>query len=487
MIEYGEWLPDLPVYANPGATEAQNCVPHGMSYKPLSSVSVFSGATTGRVYGATRAIAQGGDTHVFAGTGTTLEKLTADTTFDDVSIAAGYTEAADPSWSFAQWGEQVLATNYSNDVQTFTLGTSTKFADLGGSPPKAKYITRVGDFVVLGNINDSADGIVPYRVHWSGIGNEATWAVSAVTQADYQDLDSEYGHIQGIVGLDYGIVFQEKAITRMSYVGSPGIFRFDKIETGRGCYIPGSIANVGHRIFYLSEDGFYMFDRTESVPIGANKVDKTFFADLGDTYRLRMSSAVDPINKLVFWAYPSASSTGNLDKLIIYNWESQKWSNADLTSGQLTHMVSTQTLGYTIDTLDQVGTNIDNFTVSLDSRTWTGGAQVLSAFDASNQLNYFTGTAMAAVLETKEFDIQGKRSQINRIRPFIDGGTITAQMGTRESGGTISWSSAISPETDGSIPTRSNARFHRIRLNVSGGFTDAQGVDIEEQLQTGSR
>ena len=35
IIENGEWMPDQPDYANPGAITAKNCYPAQNSYKPL--------------------------------------------------------------------------------------------------------------------------------------------------------------------------------------------------------------------------------------------------------------------------------------------------------------------------------------------------------------------------------------------------------------------------------------------------------------------
>ena len=38
---------------------------------------------------------------------------------------------------------------------------------------------------------------------------------------------------------------------------------------------------------------------------------------------------------------------------------------------------------------------------------------------------------------------------------------------------------AVSNNTDGSVPLRSTARYHRLRVNVTGNFNTLSGVDIE--------
>ena len=107
----------------------------------------------------------------------------------------------------------------------------------------------------------------PYRARWSGIGDATSWAVSATTQADFQDI-MDMGSITGLVGGEYATILMEKGIVRASYIGSPLIFQFDNVETRRGCKVPGSVANVGHFVFYLSDDGFYMFNGQTSKAIG---------------------------------------------------------------------------------------------------------------------------------------------------------------------------------------------------------------------------
>ncbi len=56
------------------------------------------------------------------------------------------------------------------------------------------------------------------------------------------ELIPDGGDITGITGGEFGIVFLEKAIVRMSYIGSPLFFQFDTISRNIGCIEGGSIA-----------------------------------------------------------------------------------------------------------------------------------------------------------------------------------------------------------------------------------------------------
>ena len=485
LIQLGEWMPDLPDYLNPGATTIKNAIPGKNSYLPLGSLESFTAAAGATVLSGVGVKDDAGNTADFAGSAANLYKLATDNTWSTVSISGGYSTGARDTWNWTQWGEQVLATNFADAIQEYTLGTSSLFAVLAAGAPRARYITVVKDFVMVGNTYDATDGNVPYRVRWCAIGDPTDWTVSATTQADYQDMESAYGAVQGVVGGTYGAVFQEKAVSRLTYVGSPSVFSIDRVERALGLFIPTSLATLGQTSFYIAEDGFYAFTYDRSEPIGAERVDKTFFRDLNPSFRYRLRSAIDPINKLVIWAYPSNDSLGDPDKLIIFNWAINRWSSAEVECEALFQFLS---LGYTLEGLDTIGTNIDLFTISLDSRIWQGGDLALAAFNASHELASFTGTVLSAVLETNEFQLfDGYKSLISRVRPIVDN-AVTIQVGVRSRDqDDVTWGAAASQNASGNCTVRSNGFRHRLRMNTNGDFTHAQGFELLEAAKRGRR
>lgn len=480
-LPLAEWKPDLPDHENDGAIEALNVLPAQKSYRPLNSLQAFSGALTGVCLGAIRAADSSGNTYNFAGDTSVLYSLAAAGTWSDVKKAGGYSTASDGRWNFGQYGLQVIATNFDDAIQEYTLGTSTIFADLT-TAVKAKYIGTLREFVVVGNTYDATDGNVAHRVRWSAIGDPTDWTVSASTQADYQDLDSSKGAVTAVIGGEHGIIFQENAVHNMTYVGTPVIFSFDEVEQGVGCYIPNSVVTKGRNTYYIGQDGFYMFDRNQSIPIGANKVNKTFFADFNVAYSFKVSAALDPINSLIVWAYPSNSSIdGTPDKLIIYDWINNKWSHAEVDCELIYGSIS---LGYTLETLDSYSTDLDALPFSLDSRFWQGGEVSLTAFNTDHKSSYFTGAQLTATIETGEFEGHSNyRTLLKKILPIIDG-TTTINIGTRnQPSDSVTWGSTLSQESNGEISTLSNARYHRIRL-TSSSFTHAQGVELIEHSKS---
>lgn len=482
IIEVGEWLPDQPDLNNPGALTAKNCYPAQSTYKALAGISVYSDALGERPLAMTPAKATDGNSHMFAATDSKLYKLQTDATWDNVSKSGDYSNAA--RWEFSLYGDRVIAVTLAEDLQSYVLGTSTLFSDLT-TGLKAAHVASSGEFVMVGNTSDTTDGAVPHRVRWCAIGDPTDWTVAASTQADFQDLNSNWGPVTGLMFAGDFYAFQERAITRLSYVGSPTVFDVDTFDTGRGLKYEGAGVAIGNLVFFLSEDGFYLLRYSEIIPIGAEKVNKFFFSDLSEDYADRVRATVDPINNLVFWAYPSRDSLGTLDKMLIYNWVTNRWSQAD--AYDLTGFGRAGSLGYTLEDLDTITTDLDALSQSLDSRAWKGGEHVLAAFNADYKLCYFSGDTLAATVDTKEQKLSKERTRVRRVRAITDA-TPTVKVGTRNTyTDSTTWSSAYSPNSTGDIPVRENAHYHRFRIETTGDFDHIQGVEILEASQGGKR
>ncbi len=492
-VEFGEWLPDLPDYKNPGSTVITNVLPATNAYEPFPGSVVYSSALTARAQGAFGCKETGGSTVNFAGDATKLYKRTA-ATFSDVSKVGGYTTGTDERWYFAKYGERVMATNYTDDIQSFVLGSSSVFANVSAdvTRPKARYITVLRDFVLVGNTYDSGDGIVPHRVRWSGIGDPTSWTVSPVTQSDYNDLNATRGWVQQVVGGEYGVVFQERAISRMIYVGSPDIFQFDEVEADRGTPAPGSVIKFGSNVGYLDRSGFYIFNGNQSVPIGAGKIDKTFWAEVDENYLSRITAAHYPTQQIILWAYPATGNVGGRSNRILAYCYSQaatkRWALVD--SVDIEMLFNTFADGYTLEDLDAFSSSIDALSFSLDSRVWTGNSPMLAGFDSSHRQINYSGDAMDATLETTEAQLYpSNRARVSLIRPIVDGsGTVTMKAGSRNlQSESVTWGASTSVNTTGNCPVRSNGRYHRARVSITGGFNQAIGVDIIKAEKAGMR
>lgn len=490
FIPFGEYLPDHPPLNNPGTTNVLNVVPSPGGYRPFYAQSVVSDALTARAQGATSARDKNSQTYIFAGDSAALYELTS-TSFTDISDVGGYTTNDDDMWDFTQFNDIVIATNFVDPVQKYELDVDSTFSEMAASAPKARYCSRIRDFVVLGNINDGT--LRPNRVQWSPFDDPTgDWTVSSTTQADYQDLNAEGGWIKRIVGGEYGVIFQERAIWRMTYVGDDIVFQFDEVETGRGTQAPLSVVKIGNIIFYLGNDGFYLFNGSSSTPIGENKVNKAFFSDLDANYIHRVSAALDARENVVYVAYPGSGSTdGTLNKMLAFSLTQNRWAPIDQTDTPVHLLFNPFSSGFDLDSLDTpFPGGVDSVGFSVDSSAFTGGRIQLAAIDNDNKLAYFSGDALDATLETGETRFGAGASTVFEVRPIVEGFdtlTITPKARTGTNDNYTSGTASSPRSNNGSAHMRSRGQYHRFLVTATGGFDTGQGVDVWRYVPVGTR
>jgi hypothetical protein len=477
-IQFEEWLPDQPSITS--LRDAKNVYPTGVGYAPFNNQETFSQSVADRfnsIFGAKI----GDEVGIFAGSDTKLYKLdSTDKSLDDVSKAGNYTGT---TWKFVQFGATVICANNQDKLQSWTLGTSTQFADLNANAPTAKYVTVVRDFVVAANLDA---GTNTNKVQWSDINDETTWVSGTTSQSDYQIIP-DGGNITGLTGGEIGLIFLEKSIVRMTYAGSPLFFQFDTISRGLGCLEGNSIAQYGATSFFLSDDGFYKCDGQTVTGIGTEKVDRYFFNDAELEDIQSMSAAVDPIKKLVVWNYKNVQGKRSI---LIYNWQLNKWSRAETLASGVGTITST---GVSLEGLDTLGyTDMDNADFpSLDSRLWVGGKFLFAGFKnnsedespAEGYIVIFEGSTYNSELITPDIEL-GYNSVVTLARPQVDNGTATVKVASRrELDDNIQFGSSVTTSSEGRVSLRSAGRYHRFLIIPTGNWTNAIGLDVDVKPQ----
>jgi hypothetical protein len=476
-LTFGEWMPDQPGISG-ALTDAKNVVSQAIGYGPLPSAATFSAAAAENLTTLVAGKTPTNTTKLFAAGSTKIYDVSGIGALTNVSKSGGYTpNSNNDRFRFTQFGNVIIGTNNSDPMQAYTLGTSTAFADLAASAPVCKYLTVVRDFVVTAFTTESST-VYPARVRWSGINAETSWGSSQVTQADYQDIP-DGGQIVGIRGGEFGLVFLEKGISRMSYVGTPFIFQFDNISRGKGCIAAGSIAQTQGVSFFLSDDGFYMCDGQQVLPIGAEKVDRWFFTNADESAFDSMSAAVDPVRKLIIWNF---KTTFAQRQLIIYNFKTQKWTYGNAGADNISDASTSAT---TLENLDSISSSIDALPVSLDSILYMGGKYFLGGTSGAYVVTY-NGAPATGQLITGDINAGG-RSVVTLARPQVDNGSATVSVASR----TLlsqepAFGTAVAADSENRVSLRSNGNYHRFKLTPTGAnWTTAVGMDIDLSGQGG--
>jgi hypothetical protein len=483
MIPFGSYAPDQAILGSGFASIAKNVVPRtNGSYGPVLGPSVFSGALTARCQGAFSCKDTTSAVHSFAGDATKLYKLSG-LTWNDVSKGGGYTVSSEEFWEFILFGDRVIACAASNAPQVFQLGVSALFADLSATAPTGKHVAKIDPgFVMFGNLTG-----FPGRIHWGAFNDATNWptvgtAAAEAVQSNLYDLPSG-GAVQriiGAVGGADGLIFMETAVYRVDYVGPPAVFEFHEIERGRGIDAPHSVVNVGPFALYWNTDGSYRTDGALPLPIGHNRIDRTHIQnDADDNFINRVVGSLDPEEKMVWWIYPSATGVGGgtCDKALIYEYVLDRFSTAEFQAEYIYHALSA---GLTLEDLDSISSSLDALPLSLDHRTYAGGRGVLGVFNTDHKLAFLSGDALAATVETGEFDPDDQRLFVSSIRPLVNtDGDVTAQVGYRDTpGGTATFTTATSRGSDGTCPQRISARYVKARVSVAAAavWSHLQGI-----------
>ena len=511
-FQLASYSPDLPREASAGASVCKNVIPFQkltqqnappiISYSPMPSPVVYSGGgLDGRCVGALTILDNSNNVYSFAADANKLYRLASGTlTFDDISNTGGYNTSPDDFWSFTAYKYRIIATNYADPIQTYVMGVSTTFDDLSADAPKARYATTIKNWVVVGNTNDPIDGPQPKRIWFSAIDNPTYWPepgsdAAISVQSDFRDIIQDVGQIQGLVGglanAD-GLIFCEHAVYRINYAGARTIFDLRIAAETRGTPAPNSIIKANDKVFYLGEDGFYAHDGLRVTAIGQGRVNKTFYRELDLSYISRVTGTADPIYPIIFWAYPGpGSNNGTANCMLIYNYAIDEWARAEgPVESNLEYLARSLSIGYTLETLDDTGFNMDNLPYSLDSRIWTSGKPLLACFTTDHKLAHFTGPPYPAEVETVEMSHpDSRRFAVTSSRAIVDGGLPSIAISTREnSEDTPLYKPEVPKNQWGISPQRASGRFIRGKILMPAGsaFGQISGLELDIK-QEGSR
>lgn len=491
-IPLPHWRPDAADLANPGLKVAKNVSPAignaqgTVTYMPLKSASLYASSSLdtparGMMLGADSL----GNARVYAGTTSNLYLFDpATNNWQIKSRTGGYTTTEQERWNSIQYSASIITTNYSDNIQYINMDENDDFTNLT-TLVRGRHIVSHRGFVVVANTFDAFDGAQPSRIRWSALNNPLDWSFSQATQADYQDLRN-VGAVTGLIADEDIWVLCENAIVRQHYIGTPWIFEFSTVVEGRGCSVASSVITVDGITYFYSGDGFYSFSKGNIAAIGAGKIDR-YFADDAETNAWHLMTVVaDPTEPLIIWTYASKSATSSQpDKSLIYNFVTGEWAYSDARSA---YLFQSQSQPMTLDGLDIYG-SIDNVPASFDSNIWAGGNAVIWGLDVSGKVYTLTGPQMSAVIETAEIqisqsldDAKTDRATITAVRPvYQSDGTANITIGSKQLPNEgLNWSNPSSTtNATGYAYVRSQARYHSIRMTISGNWDKISALQVD--------
>jgi hypothetical protein len=220
--------------------------------------------------------------------------------------------------------------------------------------------------------------------------NASTSWDNATLGSNLQDFP-DGGIVRGVAGGEFGTIFQDQAIRRMSYIpGSAIIFQIERISDQVGLFAPYSIVRAGTSVLllfqpWLPEDRSRRDSRSRS---GARRLTgRSWPTSTRPTLQLFMGAS-DPRSTRVYWAYKSgAGATGTYDKIIGYDEALDRFFPVSMSGEYLLGISQT---GLTLENLDSISSSLDALTLSLDAYA-TAVQPEIAQFGTAHKQGFFRG------------------------------------------------------------------------------------------------
>lgn len=485
ILPFGRFAPSLADHEPDLCDAIMNVIPMSRGYRPFPQLMAVSDALPSKPIGAIQAVSPAGLSRLFAATQTALWRL------DTTSIPYGWDEVTNGALSmnlsgesavdFVVFGSKVIAFNAGMLPQIADIETGS-FTTLAGSPGTSAYGIEFKDRV-WGLNQSSANN----RIEWSGINDQTFWQPNK-RGSDFQSFP-DGGPVRGAFkmgGVLY--VFQEDAIRVVQYVGGAFTFSILPIQEEFGTPSHQTIVSTPSGGFFLAESGFHAVAGGAVQDIGADSVNEWFRDTQVDLAKLwAVQGAHDPVNKLALWRYatPGHAADGYTNKMIGFHYGLGRWFPVSLDCSWI---FRAESAGLSLDS--DFFDDLDNLDINLDSRIYDGGRPQLAGFTSDWKLGFFTGSPMAATLETADVQMRAaRRSHVRGFRLRIEGTpSYTGQIGTKEHyTADRRWRDAVSPNRAEVCTCHADGLLHRNRFNLAAGenWNVATGVEITDSVASG--
>lgn len=468
-------------------SDCEEVIPSPRGYEALPGRALKLPALPGTCCGAILSRAMNGTGRVVAGTRRYLWVYNG-TSWVDASGYGGYEDSYSTNpWRFAQYGNYTIAVN--GVVKPQLLKTSSdKFVNLGGNPPKGKFVETVGYFAFM-----AAPAGQPTQWWCSGLGNPENWTTDFSSQSANGTLVQTPGEITGMRALGDVIVIYKKNSTYIGqYVGPPYVWAFKAVSTEAGALSNEAIVSIADSHVVLGDDQFYVVNGAgPPQKLETPLTDWLFSGELNRVYESRIIGWWDKRRDIVFWHYPSThnNNSGLLDRWIAWNMQSNSWTRGSMDVEAVTYVQSSQTPAVTYDQFGQLLAHWDDYnTLSYEDPLMVGPTETAQGIFLSDHGCYtLTGTPGDSYFITSDMGDPADYVMVRRVRPVFSrfpqkpvsvSLTLKDNLGATSRNGPMS----VLNRESGWVNLRQSARLHRMRMNFQGDYEIMSfGYDVVPQ------
>jgi len=172
--------------------------------------------------------------------------------------------------------------------------------------------------------NAESNGVRYYsRLWWSNPGDGHTWP--ATNWMDLDGDDGDYISAMEILGNEL-IVFKERKIIAVTYVGGQYEFYAEGRQSGVGCAAGGSVVPIFNELLFYGIENFYSFNGRDVESLG-DKIKDLITSTILPTNRAGIKGMMYEEKDQILWAVPAAESSyeGNTH-LFVLDYTRDSWT-----------------------------------------------------------------------------------------------------------------------------------------------------------------
>ncbi len=168
----------------------------------------------------------------------------------------------------------------------------------------------------------------PLLIRFSDQRNALDWKATVDNTAGDLKISSGSKIITAIETKREILVFTDTSIYSMQFIGPPDTFGITIVSEGISIRSPNSAVAIEDNVFWMGNNEFYVYNgAVQKVPCTLRDF---VFSDFNTLQSEKVFAGVNSSFSEVWWFYPSSSSN-DIDKYVIYNYQQQIWYYGSLS------------------------------------------------------------------------------------------------------------------------------------------------------------
>lgn len=335
--------------------------------------------------------------------------------WENISLAV-FTGGDDEFYSYTNVTEEglLIITNGKDAIQKYT--GSGPVASLGGNPPKARYVSYLSPYLLLGHVDDNVINS-PWKIQWPDTGNPESWNTG---NAGSLILSDEPSPIKNMMKLNnYMAVYKEEALWLLQKVSTYDIFIPVCIKTGMGLISSRCVVEAEGQHYFMGVNDFYVWNGGNPESFGRAVRDELFNRINRNKIDRCFGLHIHSLKEI--WFFVVISGEDWPTEVWKYSYINGFWyydTCSSLTSAILWEKTAVITWDNMVGTWDATSGNWDSRSSSLEFEQIVFG----DSSGNTNYLDYSTtndnGTAVESIFESKDFT--GDQLEFNKRWLQID-------------------------------------------------------------------